>query len=275
MSEYPTRPILRYHGGKWKIAPWIISHFPQHGVYVEPFGGAASVLLRKPRSYSEVYNDLDRTVVNVFRVLRDPNTAAALQRSLEMTPFSREEYEASYEQSDDPVEQARRMIFRSVAGVGTDSVMTRRGFRNSTKRNDQHISVAYEWQSFPQQVRIFTERLRGVIIENRNYSEVIQQHDGVDTLFYVDPPYTHGSRTGSAFYSHELTDDQHRDLASLLHSVQGMVIVSGYRSSLYDELYSDWRLESHEAFAHGALRRIECIWLSPRARIQQREFIFQ
>ena len=148
------------------------------------------MLLRKPRSYSEVYNDLDRTVVNVFRVLRDSAMATALQRSLEITPFSREEYEAAYEPTDDPIESARRMIFRSVAGIGTDSVITRRGFRNSTKRNDQHISVAYEWQSFPQQVRIFTERLRGVIIENRNYSEVIKQHDGKDTLFYVDPPYT-------------------------------------------------------------------------------------
>ena len=135
----PIRPVLRYHGGKWKIAPWIISHFPEHGVYVEPFGGAASVLLRKPRSYSEVYNDLDRTVVNVFRVLRDSAMATALQRSLEITPFSREEYEAAYEPTDDPIESARRMIFRSVAGIGTDSVITRRGFRNSTKRNDQHI----------------------------------------------------------------------------------------------------------------------------------------
>lgn len=270
----PTRPVLRYHGGKWKIAPWIISHFPEHGVYVEPFGGAASVLLRKPRSYSEVYNDLDRTVVNVFRVLRDSAMATALQRSLEITPFSREEYEAAYEPTDDPIESARRMIFRSVAGIGTDSVITRRGFRNSTKRNDQHISVAYEWQSFPQQVRIFTERLRGVIIENRNYSEVIKQHDGKDTLFYVDPPYTHGSRTGNARYSHEMTDENHRELSRLLHSVKGMVIVSGYQSDLYDELYADWRLERHDAFAHGALKRVECLWLSPRARNQQQQISF-
>jgi len=109
----PTRPVLRYHGGKWRLASWIISHFPPHRVYVEPFGGAASVLLRKPRSYAEVYNDMDGEIVNVFRVLRDPARARELERVLRLTPFAREEFELSYIRDEDPIEQARRTIVRA------------------------------------------------------------------------------------------------------------------------------------------------------------------
>ncbi|MBH9009927.1 DNA adenine methylase [Pseudomonas aeruginosa] len=100
------RPILRYHGGKWKLAPWIIQHLPPHHTYVEPFGGAASVLLRKARSHAEVYNDLNGDVVNLFRVARDHGEK--LRQALTLTPFARDEFEASYVETTDPLERARR-----------------------------------------------------------------------------------------------------------------------------------------------------------------------
>src|SRR5882757_5330119 len=99
-----TRPALRYHGGKWLMAPFIIRHFPAHRIYVEPFGGGASVLIRKARSYAEIYNDLDDEVVNVFRVLRDQGPQ--LREALQLTPFARSEYVMAGESSEDPVEQA-------------------------------------------------------------------------------------------------------------------------------------------------------------------------
>ncbi len=114
----PARPVLRWFGGKWKLAPWILSHFPAHRVYVEPFGGAGSVLMRKPRSYCEVYNDIDCEVVNLFRVLRDPGQAARLIADLELTPFSRDEFIAAYEPAEDPAELARRLVMRSFMGFG-------------------------------------------------------------------------------------------------------------------------------------------------------------
>ena len=118
----PTRPVLRWHGGKWRLAPWIISHFPPHRSYVEPFGGAASVLLRKERSYGEVYNDLDDLVVNLFRVLRHPEWGGALLESLCLTPFSRIEFEQAIEPGEgDPIEAARRLIIRSFMGFGSNA----------------------------------------------------------------------------------------------------------------------------------------------------------
>ena len=74
-TPIPWRPALRYHGGKWRLAPWIIGHFPAHKIYCEPFCGAASVLLRKPRSRIEIINDLDSEVTNLFQILRDPEHA--------------------------------------------------------------------------------------------------------------------------------------------------------------------------------------------------------
>src|SRR5438552_19126344 len=115
----PRRPVLRYHGGKYRLGPWIAARLPEHRIYVEPYGGAASVLMRKPRSYGEIFNDTNGRVVSLFRVLRDPGQAAELERLLRLTPFSREEFEAGLEITDDPIEDARRLIARSFMGFGT------------------------------------------------------------------------------------------------------------------------------------------------------------
>ena len=112
-SDKVSRSVLRYFGGKWAIAPWIIEHMPAHRVYVEPFGGAASVLLRKPRSKIEVYNDLDDEIVGIFQLLQDPAQCARLIRMLARTPYSRREFEMAFKPSTDPVIRAKRAIVRA------------------------------------------------------------------------------------------------------------------------------------------------------------------
>jgi DNA adenine methylase len=131
------RPVLRYHGGKWMLAPWILEHFPPHRIYTEAFGGAGSVLMRKPRAkLVEVYNDLDGEIVNLFRLLRDPETAGALKRLLTATPFARVEFEESYRAHQDALEQARRTVVRSFMGFGSDSASgTKTGFRANGNRS--------------------------------------------------------------------------------------------------------------------------------------------
>lgn len=263
----PTRPALRYHGGKWRLAPWIISHFPQHRVYVEPFGGGASVLLRKPRSYAEVYNDLDGEVVNVFRVLRDQSLAAEMERALRLTPFAREEFAAAYKPSDDPVERARRALVRSYMGFGSAGFNAAHstGFRHNTRRPG--TTPAQDWANYPEQVQHFTERFASVVIDQRNAMDLLPIHDGQDTLFYVDPPYPHSTRGAVSGvrqkYRHEMTDDQHRELAQALHEIKGMVVLSGYPCALYDqELYPDWHRVERQAMADGARNRMEVLWLN-------------
>src|SRR5687767_1982506 len=110
------RPALRYHGGKFRIADWVISHMPTHQKYVEPYGGAASVLIQKPRVPAEVYNDLDGDIVNFFRVLRDPFMRKRFIEACELTPYAREEFELAYEDTDNPLERARRTAVRASMG---------------------------------------------------------------------------------------------------------------------------------------------------------------
>lgn len=270
MTKKAVRPVLRYHGGKFQLAPWIISHFPDHRVYTEVFGGGASVLLRKKRSYAEVYNDLDGEIVNIFRVLRDPAQSKELQRQLELTPFSRDEFNAAYEPSDNPIEQARRTMIRSFMGHGSDAVTGQRktGFRDDTTR-----AVASDWKNFSDYIPLFHDRFKGVMVENRNAMEVLANHDSEKSLHYVDPPYLFSTRSERAAranaYRHELTDEQHHELATALHELKGMVVLSGYPSPLYSELYPSWQCITKPTHADRGLDRIECLWLNPAATRQQ------
>lgn len=265
MSDSPVRPILHWHGGKWILAPWIISHFPAHRVYVEPFGGAASVLLRKPRSYAEVYNDLDGEVVNLFRVARDHG--AELRERLRLTPFARDEFVTSYSPVPDAVEQARRSVVRSFMGFGSNGHNQLTGFRANSNRSG--TTPARDWAGYPEALDLIVQRLRGVVIENRDAIAVMAAHDGPQTLHYVDPPYVASTRDAGGDYRHELTDDQHTALATFLQNRQGAVIISGYRCDLYDRLYAGWRRVDRNARADGAAARVESLWLSPAVAVRQ------
>jgi len=269
-NDKPTRPVLRWHGGKWKLAPWIISHFPPHRVYVEPFGGAASVLLRKERSYAEVYNDLDEEVVNLFEVLRS-TAASRLIQLLELTPFARLEFERAYQETDDPVERARRLVVRSFMGFGSDghNRKTRTGFRAASTRSG--TTPAHDWANLVGPYRAVIERFAGVVVECRAATEVIAQHDGDQTLHYVDPPYMPETRSDKSrksgeryhAYAHEMTADEHAELLQALRLIEGMVALSGYDSGLYADALCDWRRIETAALADGALPRTEVLWLNP------------
>ncbi len=262
-SVAPKRPLLRYHGGKWKLAPWILRHIPSHRVYVEPFGGGGSVLLQKPRSYAEVYNDLDGEIVNLFKMARD--RGEELAQLLELTPFSRVEFVDSYQGHADPLEQARRTLVRSLMGFGSAGASgNSTGFRANSNRSG--TTPARDWMNYPEHLRAIIQRLRGVVLENRDASEVMRAHDCEEAVHYVDPPYVHATRslrTRAPSYRHEMDNAEHEALAAVLAALRGRVILSGYRCELYDRLYAGWRRIDAAAHADGARVRTESLWLSP------------
>lgn len=264
-----TAPVIRYHGGKFRLAPWVLQHFPPHTCYVESFGGAAGVLMQKERSYAEVYNDLDGDIVNLFRVLRDEKTRTALTDALVLTPYARDEFDLAWEEADDPVERARRTIVRAQMGFGSaGATKGKTGFRIDTKR--KYGTAQALWLKYPEQIATIGERLTGVLIENRPALEVILAHDAVDTLHYVDPPYMHSTRVRGAgsgrYYRHELQDADHITLLDSLTQVQGMVALSGYSSEIYQERLVGWSMNSISArisAGRGGATRKECLWLNP------------
>ena len=264
-------PALRYHGGKFRMAPWITGFFPDHLCYVEPFGGAASVLLKKPRAFAEVYNDLDGDIVNFFRVLRDPELVQQLITACVLTPYARDEFVQAYEHSDDPVERARRMAIRASMGFGSAGA-TRggTGFRIDTRR--KYGTAQFVWTNYPDHLATIGKRFAGVLIENRPAVSVIQQHDGEDTLIYVDPPYVLSTRDprasypNSGYYRHEMNDDAHRELLDTLLSAKGMVSISGYDNPLYAEALSTWerhQTKSRISAGRGTTLAIETLWINP------------
>lgn len=292
----PTRPALRWHGGKWKLAPWLLEFFPAHRVYIEPFGGAGSMLLRKQRSYAEVYNDLDSEVVNLFRVLRDETLGGGLVRALKLTPFAREEFVDATLATEDPVERARRLVIRSFMGFGSNAhssspTARKTGFRSHTRvktslkeindagyrstgfRSNSSRSgttPAHDWANYPDALALIIHRLRDVVIEHRDAREVMAQHDSAETLHYVDPPYLPETRSPAnkydlkhRMYRHELTADDHVALLDFLRGLTGMVVLSGYPSKLYEDALPDWRRCETAALADGARKRTEVVWLNP------------
>lgn len=271
MREAPARPLLRYLGSKWRLAPWIIGHFPQHEIYVEPFGGAAAVLLQKPRCRSEVYGDVDGELVNLFSVLRSPE-ASQLIRHAALTPYARAEYLLAMEPAACPLERARRLLVRSHMGHGTRGTRTDRsaGFRSDGTTGTTR--VAGEWADFPEQLRAIVERLRGVAIESRPAAELIAYWDDPRVLLYLDPPYMPETRSGKArqrevfhAYAHEMVPEDHVALLEQVRGSRSMVILSGYETDLYNEALKGWSKRTARARAHRNLPRTEVLWLNPAA----------
>lgn len=257
------KALLKYPGSKWKIAPWIIEHFPKHKVYLEPFFGSGAVFFNKEPSYIETINDLDGNIVNLFRVCREcPEKLAA---AINLTPFARDEFVSCYEMDvADPIERARRTIVRYHQSFGTS---------NSTKYSWRNVQTyggprcASMWNYLPDTVIEVCERLKGAQIENTNAVTLIVRYNSPDTLIYCDPPYLQNLRKKN-MYAKEMSDTAHKDLLNALLKSKSKVIISGYDSSLYNDMLKGWRSEERDSIAQMGLHRTEKIWMNFEAEKQ-------
>lgn len=270
-----TKPPFAYFGGKTMLADRIVALMPDHLYYVEPFAGSLAVLLAKPRSQQETVNDLDGDLMLFWRVLRD--RPEDLLRVAALTPHSRTEHEASYVlPEDDELERARRVWVRLSQGRG--GMMRRTGWRFYRDPQGTSSSMPQYVAGYINRMPECAERLAGVSLECRPALEVIEKYGAhEDSLLYCDPPYLGSTRTWGNNYAHELrTDAEHRELADALKAARAAVLLSGYHSPLYDELYDGWDHVEIEAFTGNAVsgRRTEVLWSNRPLRTSTVDALF-
>ena len=260
------RPPVKWYGGKRYLARWIIRHFPPHRVYLEAFGGGASILLNKPPTEVETYNDLDHRLTRFFRVLRD--RGPAFLRRVRLMPYSQVAFAdaARYAKGASDVDKAVCDFIRwrqSFAGKGQSW-----GYTVRRSRGGMAGDVHGWWTAIDLLPQIIA-RLKRVQITCQSALAIIPRFDAPDALIYCDPPYVQSTRDphSRAVYRHEFTDAEHRQLAAVLRRCRSKVVVSGYPSALYDALYADWRcvrrrVPSHASGARAKRRKIECLWMN-------------
>lgn len=230
------RSPIQWFGGKSLLKNKLLPLVPEHKIYVEPFGGGASMLIAKEPSKVEVYNDLNSGLVNFFRILRDRSAFPEFQRLVSLTPYSREEwlhFRDTWEACEDLIERAYQWFV--VARMSFSGEFAKSWAYSKTASTRGMAQCVSGWLSAIELLPQICERLLRVIIENKNAFDLIETFDGRDTFFYLDPPYMLQTRRGGG-YKHELSDDEHGKLIEILIGLKGKVMLSGYASPLYEEL---------------------------------------
>lgn len=251
------KAIMKYPGSKWRIADWIISHFPEHHSYLEPFFGSGGVFFNKPRSDIETINDLDGDVVNLFKWIRDD--PERLAREIYFTPYSREIYESAFQKEPkNSLEKAVFFYIKLNMGHGFRTNGKKVGWKMDVQGRERAYGAA-DWCKVPEKIMEATERLRGVQIENRPAIELIQRFNFENVLIYCDPPYVLSSRAMKQ-YREEMADEDHEKLLDTLLKHKGPVVISGYSTLLYEKALGGWYREEYENRTQSGSRRTEVIW---------------
>lgn len=263
----PLKPPFAYYGGKTTLAPRIAELLPKHDHYVEPFAGSLAVLLAKDPTGWETVNDLDGDLVNFWKVLRDQ--PEELERVAMLTPHSREEYAASKDLDTNDIERARRVWVRLTQGRSHS--VKHGGWWYGRRAASRFTSAPADVEGFAARILPAAERLKRVTIENRDAIDLIREYgDEPSVCIYADPPYL-GSTRAAGYRVEMLGDDLHVQLATALCECKASVVLSGYASPLYEELYPGWHRMELKAptTLSGRAAENEVLWSNVPLGIQQ------
>lgn len=257
------RNVLKYPGSKWNIARQIVSFIPEHHSYVEPYFGSGAVLFNKPVSAIETINDLDSDVINLFRCIR--KDSERLARLIMTTPFSRQEYDSQFEESERALyisdfERAAGFLIRCWQGHGYRTNGYKVGWKNDVQGREKMYAL-WNWYRLPEWIIDIAERMRKVQIENRPALEVIKRFDCETVFMYIDPPYLLGTRTGKQ-YMHEMTDTDHEELLKEILQNRAKIMVSGYESDMYNDYLKEWNKVYFNSCAEQGRPRQEVVWIN-------------
>jgi DNA adenine methylase len=282
-------PVI-WFGGKGNMVAKLLKFIPLHRIYVEVFGGGASLLFAKEPSPVEVYNDIDSGLVNFFRVLRDKDKFQEFYRKVCLTPYSREEFyycRDTWKDCEDEVERAYRWFIVARMSFSGDFGYSW-GFNVSASARGMAKKCS-AWLSTIEELPAIHERIIRVQIEHKDFRDLIKTYDTEDTFFYLDPPYVPETRKDGG-YKHEMTDNDHEDLVEILLNIKGKAMLSGYTNRIYKKLENaGWIRHDFETTCHAAGRtrqtgilgkgaakekckRIESIWLSPNCLDEHKIF---
>lgn len=270
MTELSSSPF-RWYGSKSRLMSRLLPLIPNHVLYVSIFGGSGADIARKPRSRSEVYNDLQGNLTTFFRVVSDDELRRRLIARLNWLVPSRVIYEdmcrVCRDGHDDPVQIAAAVYYcLHWSYAGRDPAAS------SSFAIRASSPVPASWHSANRHLNAIARRFHGVLIENRPWQEVVAKFDGPNTFFYADPPYVAVTRKNVGHYKHEMTDIDHEALLTGLRTVRGLVMLSGYECDLYKRNLSGWRrkdfsIKSLASSTRSA--RLETVWMNYDAHGQR------
>jgi DNA adenine methylase len=262
------RPLLPIPGSKWYLSRHLLKMIPLHTTYVEVFGGGAVLLLRKPPSPAEVYNDIDGDLVNLFRVVRDEEKFKRFYELVSWTLYSREEFNYAKEmlKRGDISDVERAYYFFMYIHQSFGRTGSAWAYEIKPSQHHPGVNRALSWFNLREVLGLIHQRLARVQIENDDFRKIIPRYDRENTFFYLDPPYYPHTRSVN-IYRYEMTEADYEDLFNLLLQVKGKVLLSGFYHPAYGVLEkAGWQRIDIPMLArwpqNRGLGKIESLWFN-------------